>query len=90
MIVTRVSRLAALAVFAPAALFAGTPAAQQQPAAAKEKLVCKSFSQVGSLIARSRVCKTSKEWEANRTLLRQQVGTSSCANEGGGCSVPGK
>ena len=87
MIVTRISRLAALAVFAPAALFAGTPAAQQP--AAKEKLVCKSFSQVGSLIARNRICKTNREWEANRVLLRQQVGASSCGNEGP-CSVPGK
>jgi hypothetical protein len=90
MMVTRISSLAALAVFVPAALFAGTPNAPQQSAPAKSKLVCKSFPQIGSLVARSRVCKTEQEWAANRALLRQPTGVSSCSSDGHGCSVPGK
>ncbi|TCQ05671.1 hypothetical protein [Sphingomonas sp. PP-CC-3A-396] len=42
------------------------------------KMICKKFIRTGSLVDGYRICKTKREWERDRDLLRQSTGSSSC------------
>lgn len=59
---------AALAVSSPVA--AETPAAGEQPA---EKLICKKFTEIGSLVKKRKQCMTQAEWD--RVSASQREGS---------------
>jgi hypothetical protein len=70
----------ALVTLAFAGLLAGATAAQSAPrrtdapervADAGDKMVCKTFTRIGTLADRYRTCKTKAEWERERTNLRE-------------------
>ncbi len=42
------------------------------------KMICKKFIRTGSLVDGYRICKTKREWERDRDLLRQSSGGSAC------------
>lgn len=78
-----------------AALSAPQPAdAPEQPADPNEKIVCKTFTRIGTLASRYRTCKTKGEWQRERDNLRQVNVTDSCSTRGalGGAvnPVPGQ
>jgi hypothetical protein len=47
-----------------------------------DKIVCKRFVRIGSLVDGYRTCKTKKEWERERENLRQVRMSDSCATRG--------
>ncbi|HEU0098661.1 MAG TPA: hypothetical protein VFQ67_07780 [Allosphingosinicella sp.] len=66
--------------------------APEQPSDPNEKVVCKSFTRIGTLAGRYRTCKTKAEWERERINLRQVNVADSCRSRGEGGSgspVPG-
>ena len=50
----------------------------EQPSDPNEKIVCKSFTRIGTLAGRYRTCKTKAEWERERINLRQVNVSDSC------------
>lgn len=53
---------------------AGVAVAEQpKPVASRDKIVCKRFTETGSLVRGYRVCKSKAEWERDRDLLRASV-----------------
>jgi len=44
--------------------------APERAAGAPDKVVCKTFTRIGTLADRYRTCKTKAEWERERTNLR--------------------
>lgn len=66
----------------------------EQAADPNEKIVCKTFTRIGTLASRYRTCKTKGEWQRERDNLRQVNVTDSCASRGalGGAvnPVPGQ
>jgi hypothetical protein len=52
-----------------------------------DKIVCKRFVRIGSLVDGYRTCKTKKEWERERENLRQVNMTDSCRTRGSGGPV---
>jgi hypothetical protein len=66
-----------------AALSAPQPAdAPEQPADPNEKIVCKTFTRIGTLAGRYRTCKTKGEWQRERDNLRQVNISDSCRSRG--------
>ena len=66
--------------------------APEQPSDPNEKIVCKSFTRIGTLAGRYRTCKTKAEWERERINLRQVNVTDSCGtryNGPSGSPAPG-
>ena len=66
--------------------------APEQPNDPNEKIVCKTFTKIGTLAGRYRTCKTKAEWERERINLRQVNVTDSCAtryNGPSGSPAPG-
>ncbi len=45
-----------------------------------DKVVCKRFTQIGSLVGSYRTCKTKKEWERERDNVRTINWSSPCAS----------
>jgi hypothetical protein len=76
----------AMLVFGTVPADAGSPRARS--ANPQDKMICRSFPAIGSLVSRNRVCKTKAEWQKDRDLLRERVGVNSCARQP--CEVPGK
>ena len=76
--VTRLSVLALAAAMAAPSLAADPGAKPRDPS---ERKICKNFQEIGSLVRRKRICKTAAEWDAERALLRQQVGITSCSQQ---------
>ena len=74
-------------VLVPTMLAAAAPkAAPDRPEAAADKqdrVVCKSFPVIGSLVATTRECRTKRQWEAERNNLTQRNPFGSCAGSGG-------
>ena len=74
--------LAAIAVLAASSAAQSAPRqaadAPEQPSDPNEKVVCKSFTRIGTLASRYRTCKTKAEWERERTNLRQVNVADSC------------
>jgi len=64
--------------------------APEQPSDPNEKVVCKSFTRIGTLAGRYRTCKTKAEWERERINLRQVNVSDSCGRRGelGGATTP--
>ena len=64
----------------------------EQPSDPNDKIVCKTFTRIGSLADRDRTCKTKGEWQRERDNLRQVNVTDSCRSRQGGMAgspVPG-
>ena len=76
----RPTLLAVLAL--PAAALAQTPQPAATPAKATgdDKVVCKSFADVGSLIATHKECKTRREWAVEANENQRRLGD--CINTG--------
>ncbi|WP_294394733.1 hypothetical protein [uncultured Sphingomonas sp.] len=53
----------------------------------QDKVICKRFTETGSLVKSYRTCKTKREWEAERLNVQARNGTSSCPFQpnGGAC-----
>jgi hypothetical protein len=74
-------------------LFAAGEPATAEPA--KERLICRRETPIGSLIARRKMCLTATEWEkrqkdgneASRKLVYDNMGTTNCLNDGS-CNQP--
>ena len=83
-IITAVAAGVLLAAVAPAAQAAPRHAsdAPEQPSDPNEKIICKSFTRIGTLAGRYRTCKTKGEWERERINLRQVNVSDSCATRG--------
>ena len=81
-----------LTVFIGAALsssaFAGVATAAETTQDPGEKVVCRKFAETGSLVRQVKICKTRKQWELSRSLLRQPTGVTGCAMQP--CNIPGK
>ena len=68
-------------LFVCALLLAGTASAQTSPnasangagAANPDQMVCRSVRETGSMLGRSRICKTRAQWEADRRDTRQAI-----------------
>ena len=69
--------LLALAMMADAAASAPTTAAPAAPADPMEKVICRRFTETGSLTKAKRVCLTKREWvladEKGRALAEKMV-----------------
>ena len=52
--------------------------AAEQPSDPNEKIICKTFTRIGSLADRYRTCKTKAEWQRERDNLRQVNISDSC------------
>lgn len=58
---------------------------QAEPAAAgQEKIVCKRFTETGSLVRAQRVCKTKRDWDRDRSVIRSAPGIDSCSARANG------
>ncbi|MGZ8285627.1 MAG: hypothetical protein ACXW27_05370 [Allosphingosinicella sp.] len=63
--------------------------APEKAAGNPDKVVCKRFLRVGSLVDGYRTCKTKREWERERDNLRQVNWSSPCKSaESGTCEPP--
>ena len=85
-----VTLTAACALGASTAAQSGPPQARDEPepvAGPGAKIVCKTFTRIGTLASRYRTCKTKAEWERERDNLRQFNVTDSCRTRHGG--MPG-
>jgi hypothetical protein len=83
--------IAGFLVASAAAEAAPNPAdAPEQPADLNEKIVCKTFTRIGTLAGRYRTCKTKGEWQRERDNLTQVNISDSCRTRGttGGGSQP--
>jgi len=66
--------------------------APETAAGSPDKIVCKTFTRIGSLADRYRTCKTKGEWQRERDNLRQVNVSDSCSsryNGAPGSPVPG-
>jgi hypothetical protein len=64
----------------------------EQPSDLNEKVICKTFTRIGTLASRYRTCKTKGEWERERINLRQVNVSDSCGtryNGPSGSPAPG-
>jgi hypothetical protein len=77
----------AIVALALACVVAGATAAQSAPREADtpqraadpgNKIVCKTFTRIGSLADRYRTCKTTSEWQRERDNLRELDKAYSC------------
>jgi hypothetical protein len=51
-----------------------------------EKVICKRFTETGSLVRSNRVCKTKREWDRDRLEAGAMTGGGACnRNSGLGC-----
>lgn len=60
--------------------------APEQPSDLDQKIVCKTFTRIGTLASRYRTCKTKAEWQRERDNLRHSTVTDSCRSRAGGMS----
>jgi hypothetical protein len=58
--------------------------APEQPTDLNEKIICKRFVKIGSLVDSYRTCKTKAEWQRERDNLRQVNISDSCRTRGTG------
>jgi hypothetical protein len=66
------------------AAHASSPAANTPEKAAdpKDKVICKRFTRIGSLVDSYRTCKTKAEWDRERENVRQFGVSDSCSSRG--------
>ncbi|HYG48761.1 MAG TPA: hypothetical protein VD846_12585 [Allosphingosinicella sp.] len=73
----------ACALISAAAANAAPPSAAdepEKPAGPGDKVVCKTFTKIGTLAGRYRTCKTKAEWEQERVNVRTVNWTNPCAS----------
>lgn len=74
-------------ILAPAMASAAAPKeGSDRPEAAADKqdrVICKSFPVIGSLVATTKECRTKRQWEGERNNLTQKDAIGSCAGSGG-------
>jgi hypothetical protein len=58
--------------------------APEKAAGSPDKVVCKRFTRIGSLVDGYRTCKTKKEWERERDNLRTVNYATPCASGNSG------
>lgn len=70
------------------AMAGSSPHSPEPAAAPPEKVICKRFTETGSLVIGYTTCKTKREWERERNNLRTLHSTDSCRfrGEGQSCS----
>jgi len=54
---------------------------------AQDKMICKRFTETGSLVRAQRVCKTKRDWDRERSVIRSgpQSGSCNASGTGSGC-----
>ena len=59
----------------------------EKSAEPRDKLLCKRFTETGSLVAKTRICKTKADWDRDRDNFRHSSISATCrmAAEGGSC-----
>jgi hypothetical protein len=72
----------------PAIALAQTPATQENSTDSPDKVICKRFTVIGSLVGKKKVCKTKREWETDRARLREAMSPGQCAGAGGAGGGP--
>jgi len=60
------------------------PAQTEQVADGQEKIVCKRFAETGSLVRAQRVCKSKRDWDRDRAVIRSAPGIDSCSARANG------
>lgn len=91
-IVTTAAALAFVLAAAPAHAAPQRADSPEQPSDPNEKVVCKTFTRIGTLASRYRTCKTKGEWERERINLRQVNVSDACRSRGeitSGSPAPG-
>jgi hypothetical protein len=81
----RTVTLAAAYVLAASTAAQAAPRRADSPEQASdlnEKIVCKTFTRIGTLASRYRTCKTKGEWQRERDNLRQVNVSDSCGRRG--------
>ena len=77
---------AALFLSGAASAQPGTPSPSPNGAGARgdnpDQVICRSVREIGSMLARSRVCKTRAQWEEQRRQSRQNVDQSQSNRRG--------
>ena len=61
--------------------------APERAAGNPDKIVCKRFVRIGSLVDGYRTCKTKKEWDRERENVRQINWSSPCNQASNGCGL---
>lgn len=85
-------KLLMLLLAAPAIASAQTPAPAPAPATKlvvdkQDKVICRSTSEIGSLVATNKVCRTRREWDRLRDDLRERGPVGNCgAGAGVSCN----
>jgi hypothetical protein len=65
------------------------PPSEDRPEKAADdgnKMICKRFTETGSLVSSHRTCKTKRDWERERSNMRSFNVANSCATSGQGIS----
>ncbi|HYI41792.1 MAG TPA: hypothetical protein VE053_15905 [Allosphingosinicella sp.] len=80
--------MARISIVIASLCFVGASAAQSAPrrgvdageraAGNPDKIICKTFTRIGTLAGRDRTCKTKKEWERERADHQDLGRTNSC------------
>jgi len=76
---------AALLLSGAASAQSGSPASSPNGAGARgdpNQMICRSVREIGSMLSRSRVCKTRAQWEEDRRLMRQNIDQSQTNRRG--------
>lgn len=50
----------------------------------QDKVICKRFTETGSLVRAQRVCKTKRDWDRDRAVIRSAPTIDSCSARGNG------
>lgn len=78
-------------ILAPVCAFGKSPEskanAPEKATDKQDKIVCKTFSRIGSLVATEKVCHTKREWENGRANLYEKDPLGSCTVGGGICNM---
>ena len=84
-------RLLVLTVLAlPALALAQTPKTDADKAESagdpQNRMICKRFTEIGSLIASHKICKTKREWDGERAAMRLGNTSGQCPGGAAGAS----
>jgi hypothetical protein len=60
----------------------------EKAADSRDKVICKRYTETGSLAKITKTCKTKRDWDADRDAARASLSPGSCAsnNNGGACN----
>ena len=77
--------VALLTVTGAAVAQSPNPNAAEGAAGGRDKMICKTFTETGSLVKKTKTCKTKVEWERERENLRTQNSSAGCGKTDGTC-----